>query len=306
MARLGQFYDNYVYGWNIYGSNADDTIWGYGGNDNLYGNAGSDVVYGGTGDDHIYAGTQGLLAHWGGTNGADYAYGESGSDVLDFTMTLDVNVLYGDSNTASASDGIDYVYGGGDVDFIYGGGNRDILYGRDGNDVIYGDLPSESAYDGNDVLVGGAGSDSLYGGGGDDILAGGTGGDWLTGGSGHNTFVYNAVGESGLTWSSADTITDFYAVADSIDMPTAGSYANYFEGNITDTWNTTQSSHFAYAASYASDIIGNPYTNTQYVFLTNGHDGYLFADMDGNGRIDTGIELEGVASTGNFHYWDII
>lgn len=66
---------------------------------------------------------------------------------------------------------------------------------------------------GNDVLIGSNGNDILTGGEGDDILFGGLGNDTLTGGVGHDTFRFAETGSA-----NADTITDFVADEDTIDL----------------------------------------------------------------------------------------
>jgi hypothetical protein len=43
--------------------------------------------------------------------------------------------------------------------------------------------------------------------------------------------------------------------------------------------------------------------NIIYEFVTDGQDGWLFADTDGDHRLDTGIELRGVT---DMHYWNIV
>ncbi|KRA97542.1 hypothetical protein ASD83_10470 [Devosia sp. Root685] len=67
--------------------------------------------------------------------------------------------------------------------------------------------------DGNDILIGSNGNDILTGGDGDDLLFGGLGNDTLTGGMGHDTFRFAEMGTA-----NADTITDFVAGEDTIDL----------------------------------------------------------------------------------------
>jgi glucose/arabinose dehydrogenase len=72
---------------------------------------------------------------------------------------------------------------------------------------------------GADVLYGYDGADTLNGAGGNDLISGGNGADTLTGGSGADVFVYSALIES--TGASYDTLPDFDAAADRIDLPVA-------------------------------------------------------------------------------------
>ena len=80
---------------------------------------------------------------------------------------------------------------------IYGGVNADTLLGAGGNDHIFGG-------EGADSIDGGTGADRIDGGSGDDTLSGGTGADWFVG--------------SGFGGGVTDTITDFEATIDVIDL----------------------------------------------------------------------------------------
>jgi Ca2+-binding RTX toxin-like protein len=84
-------------------------------------------------------------------------------------------------------------------------GGNDNLSGGEGDDILYGQ-------GGNDTLSGGVGNDILVGGAGDDVLIGGTGNDILTGGSGADLFVWNSMD------SATDTVTDFNATEDALDL----------------------------------------------------------------------------------------
>ena len=174
----------------------------------------------------------------------------------------------------------------------------DWLNGTEGEDVIHG-------YGGNDVLGGRGGHDEIYGGFGDDLIVGGTGWDTLTGGPGRDTFRFSW-GDSPATFAGSDIITDFHTHEDKIDFwfaypdPTSSNYAelalNYRTNNLEANFNQMLSA--------AQDAINHNH-NLQYVFGTNGLDGYLFADLDHNGKIDTGIELRGLRSTADFSPEDI-
>ncbi len=177
-------------------------------------------------------------------------------------------------------------------------GIGDTLRGGSHDDVIRG-------YGGDDHLYGNGGHDEIYGGRGDDWIRGGTGWDTLTGGSGRDTFEFFK-GDSGLSFARADVITDFNTHDDSILFQTSspkGSSSNYAEfllgagygeGNAEQNYNE--------ALAEAKQDIGG---KVQFVFYTNGHDGYLFADLDHNGTVDTGIELRGLTSTGDFSHLNI-
>ena len=174
----------------------------------------------------------------------------------------------------------------------------DTLHGTSSDDVIRG-------YGGADTIYGNAGHDVIYGGHGDDWIRGGTGWDTMTGGTGADTFEFYK-GHSGPSYSQADVITDFNTKEDSILFQTsspAGSSSNYREfllgagygeGNAEQNYNE--------ALAEAKQDIGG---KVQFVFYTNGTDGYLFADLDHNGTVDTGIELRGLNSTGDFSHLNI-
>jgi hypothetical protein len=119
-----------------------------------------------------------------------------------------------------------------------------------------------------------------------------------------------AHGDSGPTYSRADVITDFNTDYDSIAVPWVrigssgpifGTDAKYREYAFTG--DGTYSGTYAQALEYAQEDIGG---SVNFAFYTDGQDGYLFADLDDNGTVETGIELRGLNSTRDFHYWDII
>ncbi len=86
--------------------------------------------------------------------------------------------------------------------------------------------------DKNDTLNGLSGDDKLNGGDGNDILIGGQGSDILTGGNGSDTFAFKL---SDLTDTKAvDTITDFTAKVDKIQLPKALFKTDNVADNLAD------------------------------------------------------------------------
>ncbi len=111
--------------------------------------------------------------------------------------------------------------------FLIEGNDKDNpnLNGTDKDDTIKG-------YAGNDTLDGKEGDDTLIGGDGFDTLIGGKGSDTLTGGNDNDTFVYKL---SDLTDTKAvDTITDFTAKIDKIQLPKELFKADKVMDNLTD------------------------------------------------------------------------
>ncbi len=108
--------------------------------------------------------------------------------------------------------------GAGGDDTITGSKFDDLLGAFDddpasdtGNDVVSGE-------GGNDTLGGGLGADILNGGDGDDGMIGNGGPDTLTGGPGDDAFYFAATSDSPKKKALRDTITDFEAKADKIDL----------------------------------------------------------------------------------------
>jgi Ca2+-binding RTX toxin-like protein len=200
--------------------------------------------------------------------------------------------------TVLAGDGNDIIITGSGADKLYGQDGHDTLMSGAGDDLLLGGA-------GNDILNGGAGSDDLWGGTGNDTLIGGTGSDDMWGGAGSDTFAVDfgysftrhlPGGQGGyeVHVPTTDTIHDFTA-KDFIDLGVAGTQGNYVEAQM-------QSGHGLDAATAYAD--GLFHDGVQYVFVTDGTDGYLFSDQ---GTGDPGVAvLEGLGSTNNFDWHNII
>ena len=133
---------------------------------------------------------------------------------------------------------------------------------------------------GDDTISGGAGDDFIFAGEGNDSIVAGTGVDTVTGGAGADVFDFNHISES--TSAARDTIRDFSAAAgDIIDL--SGIDANSaIAGNQA----------FTFVGPAAFGSAGD------LRFVTNGTDGFVIGDVDGNGSIDLNILLLGVTSMG--------
>jgi Ca2+-binding RTX toxin-like protein len=274
----------------LVGTRQNDTIYGLGGDDEIWGSAGNDVMYGGSGDDIIRPGTpqyDDTTPDWGidevyGGIGDDQIFGGSNNDIFD------------------GGPGLDGLYGGGGDDEIAGGADTDWILGEDGNDDLFGGDGSDELHGGPgfDELFGGEGSDLLNGGAHGDILWGGAGGDALTGGSSYDTFKYIfPVSESSV--DNPDQIMDFSATeGDLIDLsetmgPTAFNYAE----------DTISGSGCNDAKLYAASLLDG---SNMYAFVTDQVDGYLFADFNEDGTIDTGIILVGLTKVSDFDYYNML
>jgi Ca2+-binding RTX toxin-like protein len=190
---------------------------------------------------------------------------------------------------------------------IVGGIGDDDLTGGKQNDLIYGDTESFKVWKGNDTLRGGGGNDTIFGqlgndkilgGDGDDVLVGDTdfknGKDKITGGLGADaiefgndsapdTVFINKVEES--TLASFDTIKDFGAVLDTLDLhlidaDTAKGGDQAFR--LTDAW-TAKGGDLLYEIEHSTmdgdkvtlsgDVDGDNVADLKVVFYVN--DGWI-------------------------------
>lgn len=281
MAILGLDWLNRYYGTLIAGSNDDDTIYGRGGNDVIYAGRGVDHIDGGSGDDSIFAHNRPSTDpydYWG----RDVAQGGDGNDTISYGYTLDPVEIYGDHRSISEAylqDGNDRIWGGRGNDFIVGGGGNDIIYGGNGNDTIMTDYGSQTGpgYIGTNTVIGGRGQDVISV-------------------SGDDTIVVNAV-DSFAMESAEDIITGFdrpYTHVH-IDMPGQVTASNYAEVSISPVG-------FKSALAEANAWL----KEKDYVFVTDHHDGYVFADTDLDGFADTSVKLQGITSKDQFDYHYIV
>jgi Ca2+-binding RTX toxin-like protein len=246
-----------------------------------------DSIQGTGGDDSIL-----------GLGGNDNLYGEGGNDLID------------------AGDGADFVmpalapvegghYG---LDIISTGAGDDLVNYHFSADRVIIDGGS-----GNDYLIGSSAGDTLSGGEGNDRLSGYKGADTMTGGAGADVFAYSMAGEAGLSALTADRITDFDGSVDTIDMRVEGYFYNEDQGGGGGPWSRNYvETTIAYGAGYeaahavAADIIGGGHYKQLYAFVTDGVNGYLFADFDGDRTADTSIILDGLTDITQFSASDIV
>lgn len=256
----------------LFGEAGHDVLYGAAGNDSLYGGAGDDTLHGGNGHD-LLGGGEGddvLFGGWGwdtlyGADGNDSLYGEGGNDVL-----------YGGNghDLLGGGEGDDVLFGGWGWDTLYGADGNDSLYGEGGNDVLYGGNGDDllGGGEGDDLLYGGPGDDSLYGAAGNDTLYGGMGVDLLFGGAGADVFVFLSAAEIGIG-AARDTIGDFQPGLDRIDLSAMGL-------------------RWIGAAGFSGGGSGAG----QLRFVSDGANGFLTGDVNGDRQADFTLFLPGITA----------
>ncbi len=134
---------------------------------------------------------------------------------------------------------------------------------------------------GDDVLYGNQVANKLVGNRGDDILFGGLGADDLYGGKGADTFLYTAANESRLRASARDTIFDFSGK----------------EGDLIDLSGIDASTKVS--RDQAFDFIGtDAFSGTagELRYVKKASDTYIYADTNGDKKIDFAIHLDDAVS----------
>ena len=189
-----------------------------------------------------------------GTGSGDEADGDTYIDIQNVIGSAYNDTLTGNSavNDLDGGRGNDFLYGlaGDDTlrgkdgdDTLDGGPGADALKGGDGEDTVtYGDSLSgiavsladgvgtkgDAAGDTFEKIEDVSGSnwdDTIVGDGHDNVLFAGGGADTLTGGKGADVFMYWH--DSDSTLAACDTITDFDATNDTIDL-TGVALTNYY------------------------------------------------------------------------------
>ncbi|MCW5732798.1 MAG: hypothetical protein KIS73_01650 [Enhydrobacter sp.] len=240
------------------------------GNDTITGGALDDVILGGAGNDTIDAKTR--------TAGVDIVDGGLGIDTLIVDAsaeTQSVNMFSGLSPVLA----VDSVSGRFDLDaygveraVFTGGRGNDTAVGLDRDDTLAGGR-------GDDMLSGGDGDDTLDGGLQDDLLRGGRGADVLTGGDGKDVFDYDLITDSNAVNGKIDSIGDFVAGFDKIDLADIDANGRAVDGNQA----------FAFIGAAA-------FTNVRGQLRSAG--GLIEADFNGDGTADFRITLANGATAG--------
>jgi Ca2+-binding RTX toxin-like protein len=226
----------------------------------LNGDAGADILRGLRGNDTYYIDDAGDVIVEDAGDSADRAY-----LYIDYTLAADADVERLDVKTATGLD----VTGNGLANRITGGDGADTLRGAAGNDTLQGNA-------GADRLLGGDGNDNLDGGDGADILIGGLGRDRLLGGAAADSFVFEAAGDSPRGSSVRDTIADFEAGLDLIDLSAVD--ANSATGG-NDAFSFIGAAAFTMVAGQLRAVSGSATL--------------IAADVNGDGIADVEIALTG-------------
>jgi Ca2+-binding RTX toxin-like protein len=280
----------------------------FSGNDTIFANGGDDIVWGGEGDDTIWASSYSRYDAWG----ADKVYGGEGNDTIWYRNSRSDLKIWGDDENVTNGPGTDTIVAGSGHDVIVGGKGGDTVWGGAGHDFIYGEYTSRNTLEegaGEDKLYGESGNDTIYAGAGNDVLAGGADRDYLSGGGGSDKFVVN-LGDTGLTNFYMDVIFDFNSAYDSIDVSrtTSGWYSERYFYSFSDaTWDQKVDAARGAAAQLMNEkTAANEFKGHDYVFVSDHKDGFLFADLNDDGYMDTGIILMGLTSLNQFNVSDII
>jgi len=227
---------------DVHGGIGNDSITGGALNDLLYGDDGNDTLDGGAGDDLLDGGI-----------GTDSMTGGAGNDRY-----------YVDT----AADLIIESTGGGKGDRLFASASYTLRAGveLERMETISASGTTAINLTGNDfaqTILGNAGANILKGGGGNDVLRGYGGKDTLVGGAGNDTFVFNTTLNA---TTNVDTITDFNAAADTIQIDNA-----VFLGLTAGALAASAFKDLAVGTKDASDRI-----------LYNSNTGDLFFDRDGS------------------------
>ena len=280
----------------ITGNGAANTLVGGLGNDILSGGAGTDLLNGGAGVD--------TLTGDAGNDTFAFVAGDSGTvlgaidTVADFTAgdLIDLTAFGGGLNfigsaAFSAVNQVRYSTGVVEINTVGVNGSEMsigltgspaltaasflgviaaptpiVFNGTAGANIWTGGVGNDTAngLGGNDILSGLGGNDTLDGGAGSDTLRGGAGNDRLTGGGGQDLFVFDAFGTA-----NADTITDFSAANDTIQLSTA-------------IFTALRGGQQAAAAVRIGNGVSTASNANQHL-LYNTATGVLLYDADGNG-----------------------
>lgn len=262
------------------GSMLDDSIYDLHGHNILVGDGGRDLLRAGDGNDHLYGGTAN-----GGPDDADTLYGGAGSDYL------------------QGNAGADELHGEAGSDRINGGADNDQLHGEDGNDTLNGNRGNDDirAGAGNDLLRGGQGNDTLSGGEGEDVLIGDRGIDRLLGGAGDDIFVFGP--QTSPVAGDIDRVEDFEPGADHLSL---GFLPSEILTGSSDPYAGATPNFVGSAQTLAQRLFDEHAGDHEVAIITVIHQKIMLWDADGNGSVDSAVELRTLAAAQDYGLGDFI
>ncbi len=220
----------------------NDLLYGYSGNDTLKGEENNDTLHGGAGADRLDGGA--------GTDTVSYADASKAVTASLAKASINTGYAMGDSYVS-----VENLTGTIYADKLTGNNSANVLNGSSGNDVLKGE-------GGADTLLGEKGADDLYGGSGKDL------------------FVFKALTDSTVKSSGRDTIFDFQAGSDLIDVSGIDANAKS-SGNQKFSFIHTDSFH------------GKP---GELRFVKNGSETYVHGDVDGDRKADLAIHIDSLVT----------
>ena len=323
---FGEAGNDYIYvdgGYNrIYGGSGEDTIYGGISMDTIFGGDGIDTIYPGDGFDKIHGGSGDDDIHGG--NDTDWIYGDDGNDTIyddDGGDTLDGGIgddtIYGNggNDVLRGREGDDTLDGGSENDQLFGGDNSDIYYfyrgaGNDkildkygSNTIIFNDIEP------TDLTIAYSGTNQknlLF-----TIIS-----------TNETLTIYNYAESADNFKYKFGEDSDSYTIEDNDGVlsfskiegsPSKARYGTHWEKQHDDTGNSNSSRYSAATvaqppraplvidlgtsgislstveAGVHFDIDKNGFA--EKTGWTDGEDGFLVLDRNGNGIIDDGGEL---------------
>lgn len=239
------------------GQAGDDRLKGNGGADTLDGGAGNDQLDGGTGNDVLLGGDGDDILT--ASTGNDVMSGGPGNDTIIVTGATGATIDLRIATGQNTGYGTDTITG---VENLTGGSGNDRFTGDNASNILTGN-------GGSDVLSGGTGADTLIGGAGKDMLYGGLD-------DSADSFVFLGLSDS-ATGKGRDMIYDFRSGSDVIDL-------RLIDGNTLLAGDQPLAFTDTKPASFAV-----------WYQVVKG-DAIVSVDVDGNGRADMQIHVQGVTS----------
>ncbi|MFI0843904.1 M10 family metallopeptidase C-terminal domain-containing protein [Mesorhizobium sp. IMUNJ 23232] len=288
----GNTLDNVITGNEFYnelfGDAGADTLEGAGGLDLLTGGIGKDAasyehaatgviaslanasINSGDADGDAYISIESLV----GSSFDDALNGSDEANAINGGLGSDIIKGYGDDDVLAGGEGNDTLIGGSGADYLSGGTGTDTAsyFGATAgvavslaNPAINSGDAAGDTYNSIENLSGSGFDDTLTGNSGANVITGGAGNDILTGGAGGDIFVFSAALDA---VANVDTIVDFSATAETIDLDSAFFSALSAIGTL--------------AASAFKDI-ANSVKDASDRIIYNSDTGNLYYDADGSG-----------------------